>query len=89
MALCQNSLSSHIFNLLPKLSEFAEKSIICHQHSAVVLENGTPVTWGYNNIKGNSTLHAECNAIKQFLRVKGLQYFKKRRDNKPQCILWV
>jgi hypothetical protein len=84
-------MSSRIFNLLPKLCEFAEKSTICHRHGAVLLKNGTPITWSYNNIKGNNTLHAEHNVISQFLRIKGVEvssYFEKRKAIKTRCVLW-
>jgi hypothetical protein len=85
------SLPLHFQNLLTKLSKTAEKSIICHQHGAVLLKNGTPILWGYNNIVGNVTLHAECSVIRQFLRLKGIKDIKgikHKEEDSGQYILW-
>lgn len=69
--------------LLGKLSDIAKQSIIQHRHSAVLINNGVPVSWGYNSIIGTKTHHAEYAAIKSYMLQCGLIGLVKSRR-----ILW-
>jgi hypothetical protein len=70
---CVNEYSySKILKILPKLIDTSEKSIITHQHAAVLLINGNPIAWDFNSIKGKRPLHAEVAVIRQYLISRGL-----------------
>jgi len=60
-------------NILSKLPAYAMKSSICHQHGAVVIRNGSPIVYGFNEIKGNNTYHAEHDVIRRYLALYGLK----------------
>jgi len=60
-------------NILKKMPTVAMKSTINHKHSAVVLRNGVAIAWGFNSIKGNKTIHAEHDAIRNYLFFKGIK----------------
>jgi len=63
-------MTKKILGILATMPIIANKSQINHQHSAVLLKNGTPVVWGFNNIKGITTYHAEHDVIRKYLAMK-------------------
>lgn len=69
-------------NILKRLPQIASKSAVNHQHGAIVIRNGVPVAWGFNNIKGNRTYHAEHDVIRKYLSLRGIKGWEK-----GQCIL--
>lgn len=54
-------------SLISNLAVCANKSNIMHKHAAVILKSGYPVLYAHNHIKGNSTFHAEHEAIRRYL----------------------
>jgi hypothetical protein len=74
-------MSIKFANILGKLAEVASKSEIAHKHGAVIISAGSPIVWGYNSIKGTTTYHAECEALRRYLNLHGI-YWKQK-----QCLL--
>ncbi len=60
---------------LSKLLSIASHSDMTNKHSAVLIYNGRPIVWAYNNMNGGKSYHAEVSVVKKFLRIKG-------------CVLW-
>ena len=60
-------------NILKKMPTVAMKSTINHKHSAVVLRNWVAIAWGFNSIKGNKTIHAEHDAIRNYCPLRALK----------------
>ena len=75
-------MNTKLANVLATMPHIANKSQLNHQHSAVILKNGTPIIWGFNNIKGLRTYHAEHDAIRKYLAMKCI----KSRSIEP-CLL--
>lgn len=73
------SLSSKIMNIVNKLPDYAIKSPLSQQHAAVLIKNGVPLAWSYNNIRGTKTYHAECDVVRR--------YCKKTPRQEEYCIL--
>jgi hypothetical protein len=71
-------------NILATLPHIANKSQINHQHSAVIIKNGTPIIWGFNNIRGVNTYHAEHDVIRKYLAMKCI---KGGNEIRPWCLL--
>lgn len=71
-------------NILRKLPKIASKSILNHQHAAVVIKNGSPVINGFNQIKGSKTYHAEHDAINRYLSLYGFKYYQRCKER----VLW-
>ena len=57
-------MNNKLQNIMDKMTVYANKSTITHQHAAVLLKNGKPIMWGYNKL----AIHAECDVIKQYLK---------------------
>lgn len=62
---------------LPLLIEYACKSEVTHRHAAVLVYGGKAVSWGFNNISGNRTRHAEFDAIRKFLISREFGQYEK------------
>jgi hypothetical protein len=78
-----SNLSKRLQNLLYRLPFEAEKSVQQHQHGAILIKNGAPISWGYNVVRGNKTWHAEGDVIRRYLITQGVMNYEKQ-----QCILW-
>jgi hypothetical protein len=66
--------------MLSRLPELANKSIQNHRHGAILLKNGTPISWGFNVIRGNTTWHAEGDAIRRYLLSQGILNYEKQQS---------
>lgn len=64
-------------NILNMLSGIASKSSIEHKHGAILIHNGKPVEWGYNLIRGKTTVHAEYNVIDKYITRMRLKKIKQ------------
>jgi deoxycytidylate deaminase len=87
-----SSRSIKFVNILARLPAFASKSTNQQHHCAVVIKNGVPVAFGINVIKGCEFLHAEVNAILNYLKQQGIRSLsikQARLYERPekQCIL--
>ncbi len=71
-------MASKFLNVLATLPYVASKSQITHRHSAVIIKNGAPIIWGFNNIKGADTYHAEHDAIRKYLAMKRILWNKRK-----------
>ena len=76
-------MSSKFQNILARLPALAVKSLNTHQHGAVLLKNGVPVSFGFNAVSGINFRHAEVDAINRYLRQQCL----KRRFKEKSCLL--
>ncbi len=81
---------NRINSLLDKLSLVAKKSNFCHQHGAVLLKNGVPIHWGYNQVIGGYVYHAEQSVLRAYLKSCGFKHGShllcKQEINK--CFEW-
>lgn len=60
---------SRLHRILNKLARIAENvPYMTHSHGAVLLKNGVPLAYGWNNIRGESTIHAERHVLEQYIR---------------------
>lgn len=71
--------------LLNELINNSRKCDLTHKHSAVVMKNNQPISFGYNQLRGNNSWHAECDAIRSYLINKGHRRWVTRHFS--QCIL--
>jgi len=78
-----SNINARLQNMLSRLPALASKSIQNHRHGAILLKNGTPVSWGFNAIRGNKTWHAEGDAIRRYLLSQGILHYEKQ-----QQVLW-
>jgi hypothetical protein len=67
------ALSSKLSNICSRLPSHACKSVMNHRHSAVLIKNGNPVSFGFNTIKGERTYHAEHDVILKYLYQRGIK----------------
>lgn len=72
-----SSTSSKFQNILNRLPSYAMKSLNLHRHGAVVLKNGTPVSFGFNAVVGKQFRHAEVDSINRYIRQQGIKRFEK------------
>lgn len=57
-------------------------------HVAIILQQGSVVSVGYNHMRYEEPVHAEQDAIEKFIQSRGKQYQRCnlfRDEQKPQC----
>jgi hypothetical protein len=72
-------LPSWAINASSGLSRYAVRSSIKNQHGALLLKNGRPMYYGFNEIKGNFTYHAEHDVLRRYLAANGIYDWEKER----------
>ncbi len=71
-------MSSKILNIIATLPRVAIRSLNVHQHGAVLIKNGRPVSYGFNSVQGDKFRHAEVDAIDRYLRSHNVNgYYEK------------
>jgi len=65
-------LSDKYYNLIPSLISTSQKSSISCKHAAMIVKNGKQIVSGYNIISADNSQHAECTAIKNYLKIHNI-----------------
>ena len=71
------------------LQNIANKSLMTSKHAACVIKSGKYITNGFNTICGNDSHHAECDAIRNYLRINNIWLSNKEIIflEKQRCFL--
>ena len=71
------------------LFELANKSLMTSKHAACVIKSGKIIGHGFNTMCGNNSHHAECDAIRNYLRINNIWLSNSEIINleKQRCFL--